>query len=43
MAFDIRAMAGPVIVAPMAGGLSTPELAARGPMRADWDLWPPDI
>jgi nitronate monooxygenase len=30
MAFDIRELAVPVIVAPMAGGPSTPELAAAG-------------
>ncbi len=30
MAFDLRELAVPVIVAPMAGGPSTPELAAAG-------------
>ena len=30
MAFDLRDLAVPIIVAPMAGGPSTPELAAAG-------------
>ncbi|MAQ82319.1 MAG: 2-nitropropane dioxygenase, partial [Maritimibacter sp.] len=30
MVFDVRDLAAPIVIAPMAGGPSTPELAAAG-------------